>query len=373
MLAARQAATHVGFPFLHTRRRLAARMFILRSVGLRHVVHKRRVRAFHARVGGRLDAEERMWLEAAAEVGAELHALAGGFFEFRRGDKVARVSHQTTPFTDAVSSALMSRKPLASRILTEAGLPLPEQLTLDASDRSAALAFLDRTPTPVVVKPARGGGGSGLVGHVCTPKQLSAALQKAGRYHDRVILERQVGGDSYRVTLLDGEVLDVLRRSRPQVVGDGVSTVAALMLREYERRVDAGGAFAGFKAFEVDHDTIFTLAYNSLSLDSVPREGQEVEVKTATNFSGPEQTQSVLRDVGADMITAARTAADALGARLAGVDVVTTNPQIALAESGGVILEVNTPGLLHHYNIAEPERASRVAIRILQTLLEDRP
>jgi glutathione synthase/RimK-type ligase-like ATP-grasp enzyme len=39
-----------------------------------------------------------------------------------------------------------------------------------------------------------------------------------------------------------------------------------------------------------------------------------------------------------------------VGTRLAGIDVITTDPGVPLGESGGVILEVNaTPGYHHHY------------------------
>jgi D-alanine-D-alanine ligase-like ATP-grasp enzyme len=56
--------------------------------------------------------------------------------------------------------------------------------------------------------------------------------------------------------------------------------------------------------------------------------------------------------------------------RLAGVDVVTTDLSTSLRSSGGVVLEVNPiPGLFHHYNVANPASAARVAVPILEMLL----
>jgi D-alanine-D-alanine ligase-like ATP-grasp enzyme len=44
-----------------------------------------------------------------------------------------------------------------------------------------------------------------------------------------------------------------------------------------------------------------------------------------------------------------------------------------LAESNGVVLEVNPiPGLQHHYNVAEPEAATRVAVPVLEALFAQR-
>jgi cyanophycin synthetase len=60
-----------------------------------------------------------------------------------------------------------------------------------------------------------------------------------------------------------------------------------------------------------------------------------------------------------------------VGLRLAGVDLVAPSLDGSLAETGGVVLEVNcTPGLHHHYLVADPEGATRVAVPILERLLQ---
>jgi len=66
----------------------------------------------------------------------------------------------------------------------------------------------------------------------------------------------------------------------------------------------------------------------------------------------------------------AAAAARVVGLRLAGVDVIAPTLDRSLAESGGVVLEVNcTPGLHHHYLVADREGATRVAVPILRALL----
>ena len=68
-----------------------------------------------------------------------------------------------------------------------------------------------------------------------------------------------------------------------------------------------------------------------------------------------------------------RAAAATLGVRLAGVDVVAPDVETPLVASGGVVLEVNPiPGLQHHYNVAEPEAATPVAVPVLEALFAER-
>ncbi|HXH98264.1 MAG TPA: hypothetical protein VNH40_13740, partial [Gaiellaceae bacterium] len=160
-------------------------------------------------------------------------------------------------------------------------MPVPEHVVVDRGDRGAALAFLQRAAGPCVVKPAQGGGGEGVTGAVTNDAQLTLAMRHAGLGTRWVIVERQLAGDHYRLLLLDGEVLDVLRRERPVVVGNGRSTIEQLMFSEYERRLRSEDT-EGLKPFPMDLDCLFTLEAQDLRPSSVPAPDAVVVVKTAS-------------------------------------------------------------------------------------------
>jgi cyanophycin synthetase len=95
-----------------------------------------------------------------------------------------------------------------------------------------------------------------------------------------------------------------------------------------------------------------------------------VAVKTAVSQNGPADNESVLGTVGDALVADATRAADAVGVRLAGVDVITNDPGVSLRDSGGAVLEVNaTPGLHYHYEVRDPAGAVPVAELILERLL----
>jgi hypothetical protein len=57
------------------------------------------------------------------------------------------------------------------------------------------------------------------------------------------------------------------------------------------------------------------------------------------------------------------------GLRLAGVDVLTADPGVPLRQSGGVVLEVNSPpGYFWHYH--KRDGACPVALHVLRALLQ---
>lgn len=89
---------------------------------------------------------------------------------------------------------------------------------------------------PVIVKPLDSYQSKGVTLHINQPEQLRQALEKAWCESTTAIVQEQVSGEEYRFTVLDGKVVSVLRRERPQVVGDGKSMVAELIAAENEAR-----------------------------------------------------------------------------------------------------------------------------------------
>jgi cyanophycin synthetase len=157
----------------------------------------------------------------------------------------------------------------------------------------------------------------------------------------------------------------------PRLTGDGRSTVEQLLDAENERRLSAAGA-AGLSLLGIGLDTVFTLERQGLRLASVVPEGATIAVQTVTNDNRIEDTETVSAPLDAQLVDAARRAAGAVGLRLAGVDVIAPDVSQPLESSGGVVAEVNgTPGIHHHYHVADAAKATPVGVPILERVLQD--
>lgn len=311
-----------------------------------------------------------MWDDAARELGAHVTDLPEGFLEIRKGSTSTRVWQQFVMLDDNVTLRFANEKVLVARLLGGAGLPVPEQLEFERGSKPAALEFLERKEGPCVVKPAGGtSGGLGTTSGISSAPQLARAVLRASRFGTRLAIERQAPGTVYRLLFLEGELLDILLRRPPRVTGDGRSRIGDLIAAENRRRI-AGGGNTRLMLVSIDLDCIFTLAAAGLTLDSVLPEGMTVAVKTVTNQSGAQDTETVRDDVSPELIAEAASAANLVGVKLAGVDVITPDPSRSLTGAGGVIIEVNGgPGLHYHYQVLDPTRATRVAVPILRRLL----
>jgi cyanophycin synthetase len=156
-------------------------------------------------------------------------------------------------------------------------------------------------------------------------------------------------------------------RKPPTVIGDGRATVRSLVDRANEARLAMGASSAQF-LLTIDLDMRNTLAAQGLALSSIPAAGELVTLKTAVNENGGLDNETATESICESIVADGARAAAAVASRLAGVDVITNDATIPLAESGGVICEVNTtPGLYYHYHKADVPTA--VGVPILEWLL----
>jgi cyanophycin synthetase len=214
------------------------------------------------------------------------------------------------------------------------------------------------------------GAGEGVTTHVTTDKQLRRAVPEAMSVGGGgAIVEEYIAGDTFRMLYLDGELLDVVVRRPAHVVGDGRHDVRSLVRAENRRRRALGDGSTG--PVPVGLELAATLAAQGRTAREIPSAGETVVVSGRSNTGDATASRSVLGSCHDDVRDTGARAAAALGVRLAGVDVITTDIERPLTETGGVVNEVNTtPGLHWHYLVAADSPVVPVAEIIAARILD---
>ncbi len=311
---------------------------------------------------------EDAWREAAGELGAEFEVMGGGILKISRDGASIRVHTNFTPLDDPVTLQVALNKLMVLGMLRSNGLPTPDHAAFSLNSLDKAFQFL-AGHTRCVVKPAEGtDGGCGVTTGIETRSQLIRAAARAAGYSPKLLVEEQVEGDIIRLLYLDGQLLDAVKRSSPTVIGDGKSRISQLVFGLNQKRIEAGYGLAQV-TLKSDLDMERTLAQQGLSRRSIPARGRRVKLKSVVNDNMADENVSVAGEISESIVDAGRRAAELVGSRLAGVDVITPNIGQGLEEAGGKILEVNTtPG--YHYHYFKRDGACRVAVPILRTCLE---
>lgn len=313
---------------------------------------------------------EKAWRDAAEHIGCSITALGSDIFEIQRGHRRVRVCMNFSPLDDSVTLRLAGRKPIVYRMLAEAGMPVPNHITIDGLDLSAAKRFLQAAKTPIVVKPSYGtGAGAGVTTNITNVAQLARAMAWSKGFCSQSIVEEQIAGENYRLLYLDGELIDCIIRRAPTLTGDGATSIRGLIRRENTLRVKTGMTIAQ-TAMRADLDMKNTLATLGKALSTVPGKGEIVRVKNVINSNRAEDNEAASSVVCQSVVDTGRQVIERLGIRLAGVDFIMRDPGISLADSHGAIVDVNTtPGFYYHYLKKGGEY--RAAIDVLQTVLGD--
>ena len=312
-----------------------------------------------------------MWRAVAMDLGGEFTSLAADLWEIEVGSVRIRMHNHQTELDNPAVLGLASRKAAVHRLLGNAGLSVPQHAVFSLTDLERAYRFHESHPNGCVVKPANGYAGKGVTTHVRQTSEIRNAAVLASLYDSELLIEAQIPGESYRLLILEGKMVHAVCRRGPRLKGDGRSAVRRLIEAENARRRGSGHS-----VLDLDRDCLFTLAYQGLSLNSVPGEGEEFLAKSVNDAARKYfEVRTVYNETVTDVICDslrrdAECAARLVGSDFLGVDVITTNPAVPLHRSGGVINEVNTtPALHHHYDLPgarDPEAALHVVRAILR-------
>ena len=285
-------------------------------------------------------------------ISVEIVDAQAGIFKLRHVGHEMLCRESLTELTGGVAMTWCQDKVLTLRRLSSVGLRVPRQQT--AGDMDADLAFL-REQGSIVVKPALGEQGRGISVGVSTEDELRQALERAQKEGGHVVLEELCEGQDLRIVVIGYKVVAAAIRRPAEVTGDGQATLAQLIERQSARRAAATG---GESRIPTDAETLRCLAGQGLDMDSVPQDGQRVQVRKTANLHTGGTIHDVTAQLHPTLRAAAESAARALRIPVVGLDFLVPAPD----QEDYVIIEANErPGLANH----EPQPTAQRFIDLL--------
>jgi len=263
----------------------------------------------------------------------------GGYFRLTFGGRTIRCREALSDLTTAVAMSICDDKRATRRVVEAAGVAVPAQLA--GGDAGARAAFLAEHGD-VVVKPARGEQGRGISVGLTTAGEVEAAVEAARRVSDEVLLEACFPGEDLRLIVIDYRVVAAAVRRPARIVGDGQSSVRALIEAQSRRRAAATG---GESRIPLDAETARCVAAAGHGLDDVPAAGEGFAVRKTANLHTGGTIHDVTDQTHPVLIDAAIAAARAIEIPVTGIDLMVKSP--SLPEY--VFIEANErPGLANH-------------------------
>lgn len=263
------------------------------------------------------------------------------------------------------SSEVARDKDYAAYFLKQFGYPVPEGKSffseswaevLSSDQRAeAACAYAEALGWPVIVKPNSRSQGRG-VAKAWNIEELRQAIEEIEVYENVYLVQKVVPGRDYRIVVLDGEVISAYERRPLCVVGDGVLSVAELLVEKQKIFIQSGrDTTVPFEDFRIHN----TLAQQGLTVESVLEKGRVVELLPNANLSSGGDAIDVTDVLHPAWHTLAAKIAVDMNLRYIGLDIMTEE---SLAEAPGTytVLEINSAAGLDNYATLGDKQRSRV-------------
>ncbi len=249
--------------------------------------------------------------------------------------------------TSSIAVDMACNKELTKRMLSEAAIPVPSGELVTSEDELRSV--IDHIGFPIVIKPLDGNHGKGSSINVNNHQSAILGLHHAQTYSQKVIVERYITGYDFRLLVVDHKMIAAARRVPAHVVGDGELTISQLIEKENQDPRRGFGHENVLTEILVDKDTNELLEKLHYTLDTVPKNGEVVYLKSTANLSTGGTSIDVTDMVHPENITMAERVSRIIGLDVCGIDIMAENLTQPLKESGGAILEVNAaPGFRMH-------------------------
>ena len=272
-----------------------------------------------------------------------------------------RIQATMTGKTSSIGLEIASDKEETKNILYNNAAPVPYGLVTESPDEVEPAVL--KVGLPVVIKPLDAHQGKGATININNIDDALRAFETAREYSSRVIIEKYIQGNDYRLLIINNKFVAAARRIPAHVTGNGHSTIHDL-IREVNKDPRRGfGHEKVLTEIKVDAMTRRLLDQENYTLDTILPDGKTFYLKTTANLSTGGISEDVTDTVHPTNIFIAERASKFIDLDICGIDVVAPNLTEPINENGGVIIEVNgAPGFRMHLsptkgqprNVAKP-------------------
>ncbi|MFO8067976.1 MAG: Mur ligase family protein [Bacteroidales bacterium] len=231
-------------------------------------------------------------------------------------------------------------KYLTTLSLRDSGLPVTE--TLKTSDINKGIDFLKNLKCKLVITPISRPKGEKVFIEVDTEEKLKKAFSfAAGSTKAPVLLQKQIDGNTYRVLVINNNMVSATKLSAAEVVGDGKKTILQLIEELNKNPLREAGDKGVLSLINIDDNLLNHLNLINKAPDSILEKGEKLRVKVSCNPNHGAITENVTKKIHPENRYLAERAARICGLNVAGVTIIAKDISRPITETGGIVLEVN--------------------------------
>ncbi|MGL4819900.1 MAG: bifunctional glutamate--cysteine ligase GshA/glutathione synthetase GshB [Bacilli bacterium] len=319
---------------------------------------------------GDLELSTQLLMKEAIKQGIVVEVMDRGenFIALTQDKHTEYIKQATKTSADSYASVLMmENKTITKMILHAKGIAVPLGVEVKTIEDCVDLDYTK----PIVVKPKSTNFGLGIS---IFPEGTNAddfltAFQLAKRHDAAVLIEPFVQGKEYRFLVIGNEVVAVLHRVPANVVGDGKSTIEALVANKNTDPLRGRGYVTPLEKIQLDDEAQLFLASQHRTAQSIPAKGEVVMLRENSNISTGGDSIDWTDAMPEAFKAIAVSAAQSVGAKICGVDMMIADTSDEHSDYS--IIELNFNPAIHIHSFPYEGEERNIAIAILQLLQFD--
>ena len=223
---------------------------------------------------------------------------------------------------------------------------------------------------PLVVKPTDTDHGIAVSTNIQNEEDLHQAIHHAFNHSKKVIVEEYFAGQEYRFLVIDYKVRAIAYREPANVAGDGKSTIQQLINKKNLNRGD--DYTHPLLKIRVDDEVYRHLKAQSLALDSILPEGEQIYLRKNSNLSTGGDSIDVTDEMPEFYKEIAVSAAKSAGLKIAGIDIIIRNLHETPGADTYIVVELNAPAMLSMHDFPYIGQNRHVEKYVLDAILNSR-
>lgn len=237
--------------------------------------------------------------------------------------------------TSFIGMKIAADKATTNEILRNRNIPTTDQILVES------IAELERFYTKhrghILMKPLASTLGKGVYGSLRSFDEATSAFYAIQREFQHVLAEKTIRGKEYRVLVFEGRVIAIAEFVPPTLIGNGIDTILTL-IHQHNQSLGKDSPMA---PIPVKPELVTILADQGLTLSTIPDKESAIILYRAAPISHGGCAVDVTEKLHPANRKLFIAATKAIHLNVAGIDVITEDISVPLADSGGVIIEIN--------------------------------
>lgn len=234
-----------------------------------------------------------IYLNAAEELGYDIEILDKlfGVAVIKNKGKEIVIYKNTISINNAAGTRILKNKYTTTSILSGISDIGPAQKIFDLANyknqeqqvNENIITYVKSKDFKVVIKALDLSLGKGIF---ILPRNIDEVLKAINSIHygyiQRYILVEDYfeAKEEYRIIVIGGKIIDILKRVPAYIIGDGRKTVVQLVDEKNELR-----AKYGFGRIKLDENSLKLLGLKNINTDSIISDGEEIQLKEVCNLA----------------------------------------------------------------------------------------